>query len=312
MSLRLVFMGTPDFAVPTLSALVDAGHTVACCLTQPPRPAGRRGLELRRSPVHERAEALGIDVHTPLTLKDDAAARLIAKCEADAAIVVAYGMLLPQDILDSPRHGCFNGHASLLPRWRGAAPIQRAIMAGDDETGVSIMQMERGLDTGPVALMDTVPIHESTTAGKLHDRLATLSAKLMVDALEQLEQGTITLTPQDEAEATYARKIDKTESRIDWQGDGYRIHRQIMGLSPFPGAWFPLQENGKDVRVKVLESRFLSNREGPEGTVLDDALTIACGSGAIQCLRLQRAGSKPMAAADFLRGTPVAAGTVLP
>ncbi len=303
-------MGTPDFSVPTLMALLECGHEVVACYSQPPRPAGRRGLELVKSPVHQAAEAKGIPVHTPLSLKDDAEAEQFTSLKADVAVVVAYGMLLPQAILDAPKYGCFNGHASLLPRWRGAAPIQRAIMSGDGETGVMVMQMEAGLDTGPVALTHRVTIDAATTAGSLHDQLAESGAKLMAMAMSQLEAGELQLTPQAEEGVTYAAKIKKSETRIDWTRSAHQVVRHIMGLSPFPGAWCEMSFGKKPERVKVLQAR-CSNQSGAAGEVLDDELTIACGEGSVQLQRLQRAGSKTLDGAAFLRGNALAAGTRL-
>ncbi len=305
MALRIIFMGTPDFAVPTLEALVAAGHDVVCTYTQPPRPAGRRGLDTKLSPVAIAAEKHGIEVRWPTSLKGGDEQAAFDVLDADVAVVVAYGMLLPQAILDAPRQGCFNGHASLLPRWRGAAPIQRAIMAGDSETGVCIMQMEAGLDTGPVALERRVPITDETTAGNLHDTLSQVGAEAMVEAMARLETGTITLNPQPEGGVTYAGKIDKGETRIDWSQPAHVVHRHIMGLSPFPGAWTEIA----GARVKVLESR-AAERGGAAGTVLDE-LTIACGSGAVRLTRVQKAGGKPMDGEAFLRGTPLPPGTTL-
>ncbi|MEP1206946.1 MAG: methionyl-tRNA formyltransferase [Rhizobiaceae bacterium] len=310
MALRVIFMGTPDFSVPVLAALIDAGHEIIACYSQPPRPAGRRGLELVKSPVHQAAEAHGIPVFTPTSLKDDAELARFAALQADVAVVVAYGMLLPQAILDAPKHGCFNGHASLLPRWRGAAPIQRAIMAGDKETGIMVMQMEAGLDTGPVALTHRIAIDSSTTAGSLHDQLAQAGAALMVQAMAQLEAGDLKLTPQAEEGVTYARKIDKGETRIDWTQPAAVVVRHIMGLSPFPGSWCEMSFGKKPERVKVLQAR-LSDRTGQPGEVLDAALTIACGNGSVVLERLQKAGSKAMDTEAFLRGNSLAVGTRL-
>lgn len=299
--MRIVFMGTPDFSVPALEALLDAGHEVAAVYCQPPRPAGR-GKKPRPSPVQARAKTLGLPVRHPETLRDKAAQAEFAAWDADVAVVVAYGLILPQPVLDAPRHGCLNIHASLLPRWRGAAPIQRAIMAGDDETGVSIMQMEAGLDTGPVLLCEAVPIGAEDTAGDLHDRLSALGARLIVQALASLD--TLTPQPQPDAGVTYADKIDKTEARIDWTAPAQVVDAHIRGLSPFPGAW---TEIGGE-RVKLLASR-LAGGQGTPGEVLDDALTVACGEGAVQILRLQRAGRAAQDADAFLRGMPLPPGT---
>jgi methionyl-tRNA formyltransferase len=313
MSLRIVFMGTPQFSVPTLEALVRAGHEVVAVYTQPPRPGGRRGLDLQKSPVHLAAEAHGIPVFTPLNFKSDEDRAVFRSHDADVAVVVAYGLLLPEAVLSAPRLGCYNGHASLLPRWRGAAPIQRAIMAGDAETGMMVMKMEKGLDTGPVALTTRVAITPERTAGELHDALMEVGAKLMVDAMARLEAGDLPLTAQPQEGVTYAVKIDKAESRIDFSRPAKEVHDRIRGLSPFPGAWFELDIGGKAERVKVLASVFDPGRRGAAGEVLDatGTLTVACGEGAVSFARLQRAGGKPLDAAEFLRGTPIPVGTRL-
>ncbi len=303
-------MGTPDFSVPTLMALLASGHEIVACYSQPPRPAGRRGLELVNSPVHRAAEAQGITVYTPPSLKDDAAAQQFKSLKADVAVVVAYGMLLPQTILDAPKFGCFNSHASLLPRWRGAAPIQRAIMAGDDQSGVMVMQMEAGLDTGPVALTHRIAIEPATTAGSLHDQLAKAGADLMVVAMAQLEAGELQLTTQAEEGVTYAAKIKKAETRIDWTQPAEQIVRHIMGLSPFPGAWCEMSFGKKPERVKLLQAQ-RSDQNGEPGQVLDDELTIACGEGSVQLQRLQRAGSKALDRKAFLLGNALNVGTRL-
>ena len=311
MPLRLIFMGTPDFSVPTLRALHAAGHEIVACYTQPPRPAGRRGLDLVASPVQQAAEELGIPVFSPASLKSEEEVARFEAHKADAAVVVAYGLILSQDILDAPTHGCFNGHASLLPRWRGAAPIQRAIMAGDAETGMMVMKMELGLDTGPVAMSAIVPIASDMTAGALHDTLSGLGAELMVQAMERLEHGTLSLSPQGDEGVIYASKISKDESRIDWKEPGEVLQRKIMGLSPFPGAWCEMELGGKSVRVKVLAAKLIENVSRQAGKVLDDDLTVACGEEAVQLLRLQKAGSKAMDAEEFLRGNSLAIGTIL-
>jgi methionyl-tRNA formyltransferase len=298
--MRLVFMGTPDFAVVTLKALLEAGHTVACVYSQPPRKAGR-GMEERPSPVHAFAAAEGIEVRTPVSLKAPEEQARFAALDADAAVVVAYGLLLPKPVLDAPRLGCFNVHASLLPRWRGAAPIQRAIMAGDAESGVTIMRMEEGLDTGPMCRVGRIPITPGTTAQTLHDELALLGARLMVEVLAQDE---ISCVSQPPAGVTYARKIDKAEARIDFGRPAEEVRNHIHGLSPFPGAWF--QVNG--TRVKVLASEAVE-AQGTPGTFIDERLTVACGSGAVRLLRLQREGKGAMEAEDFLRGFPITRGT---
>lgn len=301
--MRIVFMGTPDFSVPVLDALVDAGHDIAAVYCQPPRPAGR-GKKERETPVHLRAEALGLDVRHPKSLRSDDAQAEFAALNADVAVVVAYGLILPQAILDAPKHGCLNIHASLLPRWRGAAPIHRAIMAGDPETGICIMQMDAGLDTGPVLLREATPIRDTETTGALHDRLSAMGAALIVQALEHLPE--LTAVAQPEAGITYADKIDKSEAHIDWTQPAAQVDRLIRGLSPFPGAWTTL--NG--ARLKVLESTVASG-DGPPGTALDDRLTIACGQEAVTILRAQRAGKGAQDADTFLRGMPVPKGTVL-
>jgi methionyl-tRNA formyltransferase len=296
--MRIVFMGTPDFAVPTLAAVMTAGHQVAAVYTRAPRPAGR-GMGERKSPVHAHAEAAGIPVLTPKTLREEAQQQAFASYDADVGVVVAYGLILPKAVLDVPRAGCLNLHASALPRWRGAAPIARAVMAGDSETAASIMRMEEGLDTGPVCLADPVSIGPDMTAGELHDVLAARGARLMVQALAEIERGTLRCTPQAETGVTYAAKIDKGETAIDFTRPAAEVHNHVRGLSPFPGAWFAAGE--KRERIKVLRTR-LASGSGKPGTVLDGALSIACGEGAVQLVELQRAGKRPMAAAEFLRG----------
>ena len=309
MSLRIIFMGTPDFAVPTLSALIGSGHEVVACYTRAPAPAGR-GMTLKRSPVHEAADRFAIPVLTPSTLRDDASLEIFKAHDADIAVVVAYGMILPRAILETPRLGCVNLHASLLPRWRGAAPIQRAIMAGDAETGVAVMKMEEGLDTGPVAMVERLKITDSLTAGEAHDRLALLGADLMQRALAAFSRGTLAFVPQATAGVEYARKITNDECRIDWSRPAKDVLHHILGLSPFPGA-FTFVDFGKGPeRLKILRGS-LSADAGSPGTLLDESLTIACGTGAVQILDLQRAGSKPMSAVEFLRGVPLARGKVL-
>ncbi len=306
--MRLIFMGTPDFSVPVLQALLDAGHEVACVYSQPPRPAGR-GMEARKSPVHRLAETHGLTVRTPASLKADEDRRAFAEVGADAAVVVAYGLILPEPVLTAPKHGCFNVHASLLPRWRGAAPIQRAIMAGDAESGVGIMRMEMGLDTGPVCLEKKVPISANMTAEELHDRLSVVGAEAMTEALGRLADGRLDCKPQTDEGVTYAAKIDKHEAKIDFSKAAEEVHNHIRGLSPFPGAWFELPGR-QAVRIKVLRSE-LTEGQGAPGTVLDEALTIACGDGAVRLVSVQRAGKGAMSAADFLRGTSVPAGTLV-
>src|SRR5215470_18651581 len=305
MALRLVFMGTPDFAVPTLVEIVGAGHEVAAVYTRAPKPAGR-GMAMQTSPVEREARRFGLDVLTPTTLKATEAQETFRAHNADAAVVIAYGMILPKPILEAPALGCFNLHASLLPRWRGAAPINRAIMAGDAETGVMVMKMEEGLDAGPIAMAERVPITFDATAGDWHDRLARLGADLMVRALGALERGTLTLTPQPQAGVTYAHKIAKDETRIAWERPWQEVHNHVRGLSPVPGAWFEIA--GEGLRVKALRTT-KGEGAGAPGTVLDDELTVACGEGAVRILELQRAGRQAMKAHEFLRGTTVAAGT---
>lgn len=301
--MRLVFMGTPAFSVPALDALIAAGHEIAAVYTQPPRPAGR-GQQPRPSPVAARATALGLPVRTPARLGDPADQAAFADLAPEAAVVVAYGLLLPRPILDAPARGCLNIHASLLPRWRGAAPIHRAILAGDVETGISIMQMEAGLDTGPVLLRRAMPIGPTDTTGDLHDRLALLGAALVVETLARLDA--LAPVPQPPDGVTYAAKIDKAEARIDWTAPAPEIDRRIRGLSPFPGAWCEIA----GARVKLLRSARAEGTGAP-GEVLDDALTIACGTGAVRLLELQRAGRAPALAADVLRGFPIPRGTRL-
>jgi methionyl-tRNA formyltransferase len=307
LALRLVFMGTPDFAVPTLVELVGGGHEVVAVYTRAPQPAGRRGLELTPTPVAREAQRFGIPVFMPKTLKESDAAAAMHAHGADTAVVVAYGLILPKAILDVFPLGAFNLHASLLPRWRGAAPIHRAIMCGDEETGVSIMKMEEGLDTGPVAQERRVPIGPDATTGDLHDELARLGASLMLVALGALERGSLHLTPQAATGVTYANKIGKDETRVDWRKPWHEVHNHCRGLSPFPGAWCELPGAG---RVKILRTTKGSG-DGQPGRVLDDALTIACGSGSVRLVELQRSGGKPMRADEFLRGAPIARASVL-
>jgi methionyl-tRNA formyltransferase len=303
MSLRLIFMGTPEFAVPTLIELAARGHEVVAVYTRAPKPAGR-GMELHPTPVGREAQRLALAVHTPRTLKDDAAIEIFRAHNADAAVVVAYGLMLPKSILEAPRLGCLNLHASLLPRWRGAAPINRAIMAGDAESGVTIMQMDEGLDTGAMAMAERVPISADMTAGELHDVLKRVGGDLMLRALAASERGSLALTPQPSTGVTYAAKISKDETRIDWTKPWKHVHDHIRGLSPFPGAWFELD----GTRVKALRSS-RAEGSGKPGTALDGRLTVACGSGAVRLTLVQRAGKQPMSADEFLRGTPVEVGT---
>ena len=304
--MRLIFMGSPAFSVTVLEALVAAGHEIVAVYTQPPRPAGR-GKKQRPCPVHARALALTLDVRHPASLKEAEEQAAFSELRADAAVVVAYGLLLPQELLDAPAHGCLNIHASLLPRWRGAAPIHRAIMAGDRETGICIMQMEAGLDTGPVLYQETISIAPDGTTAALHERLSDLGARSIVQSLKDLSQ--LQARPQSSVGICYAQKIDKSEAQIDWSLPAEILDRQIRGLSPFPGAWAMLRGE----RVKFLGSALMSDDQplAAAGTVLDDDLGIACGSGALRITRLQRAGKSAQSSADFLRGTPVIAGEKL-
>jgi methionyl-tRNA formyltransferase len=306
-SLRIVFMGTPDFAVPTLTAILGQGHEVVACYTRAPAPGGRRGLETVESPVHRTAARFGIPVRTPASLRGAAEQAEFAAFGADAAVVVAYGLILPKPVLDAPVLGCLNLHASLLPRWRGAAPIQRAIMAGDAETGVMVMRMEEGLDTGPVALAERVPIAPDADSGQLHDRLMVIGADLMVRALAALERGSLTFTPQSDEGVTYAAKIAKAECRIDFTQPARAVHDQIRGLAPFPGAFLEYEWQHALKRIKVPAAQPAEGR-GPPGTLLGPDLTIACGEGAIRLLRVQPAGREAMSAADFLNGQPLPPG----
>lgn len=302
-------MGTPEFAVPTLSEIVARGHEVVACYTRAPAQAGR-GLGERRSAVHEAAAKFGIAVHHPKSLRGDEAAAFFRSHAAEVAVVVAYGLILPKAILDAPPLGCLNLHASLLPRWRGAAPIHRAVMAGDRETGVMVMKMEEGLDTGPIGLAERVAIPENATTGEMHDRLMRLGADLMVRGLAALARGSLSFTPQGSEGVTYANKIDKSESRIDWSRAARDVHNHIRGLSPFPGAWFEAEIDGKPVRVKALRC-VLAQGSGAPGTLLDDALTVATGEGAVRLLDVQRAGAKAMGAEEFLRGAKLGRGAKL-
>ena len=301
--MKVVFMGTPDFSVPVLDALVEAGHEVVCVYCQPPRPAGR-GKKDRPTPVHARAEALGLPVRHPVSLKGEAEQAEFAALGADIAVVVAYGLILPQAILDAPTKGCLNIHASLLPRWRGAAPIHRAIMSGDAATGICIMQMEAGLDTGPVLLRKETPIGETETTDQLHDRLSTMGAECIVEALSTLD----TLTPevQPEEGVTYASKIDKAEAAVDWAKPANEISRQIRGLATFPGAW----TTHKGERIKLLGAE-LAEGQGAAGTVIGPALTVACAEGAVRITKAQRAGKGAQDIDTFLRGWPIETGEVL-
>jgi len=300
-------MGTPEFSVPTLRALHGAGHEIAAVYTQPPRPAGRRGLELTKSPVHQAAEELGLPVRTPQSLKSAEEQEAFRALQADAAVVVAYGLLLPKAILEGTRLGAFNGHASLLPRWRGAAPIQRAVMAGDRETGMMVMKMDEGLDKGPVAMAEKVAIGPEMTAGELHDIMKEAGARLMATAIAALERGELALTPQPAEGATYAKKISKEETRVDWSRTAEEVHNHIRGLSPFPGAWCEMPAGGKPERVKLLRSTPTEGNGAP-GEIIDDRLGIACGESAVRLLELQRAGGRPLTAEDFLRGAKLGKG----
>ncbi len=309
MTLRTAFMGTPEFAAKALAALASSGHDIVCVYTRAPRPAGR-GKALQQSAVHKLALTLGLKVRTPKTLRNEDEQGAFAALDLDVAIVAAYGLILPLEILQTPRLGCLNLHGSLLPRWRGAAPIQRAIMAGDTITGVQVMQMEEGLDTGPVLLSETVSIETNDTAGSLHDKMAQTGAALLPRALDALETGSLQAIAQSETGVTYAKKIDKTEARIDWSRPAVELDRLIRGLSPFPGAWFALPTDKGGVRVKVLMCE-PGHGDGPPGTVLDDNLLIACGSGALRLTRLQRAGRSVQMADAFLRGQSIDTNTIL-
>jgi methionyl-tRNA formyltransferase len=308
--MRIVFMGTPEFAVPTLAEIVNQGHEVAAVYTRAPRPAGRRGLEILPSPVHIAAEHMGLPVFTPQNLKSPAALEIFASHRADVALVVAYGFILPKAILDAPAQGCLNLHASLLPRWRGAAPIERAIMAGDRETGIVVMRMEEGLDTGPVALTERAPIGPDATAGELRERLARFGADVMARALAALAKNDLKFTPQAQEGVTYAPKIAKGEARLDWSKSATELHNLVRGLSPHPGAAFEADLGRGPERIKVLRSRPVPGSGAP-GLVLDDRLVIACGGGALQLVEVQRAGKTPMTADEFLRGTRIRAGVML-
>ncbi|MER8429263.1 methionyl-tRNA formyltransferase [Mesorhizobium caraganae] len=319
MPLRVIFMGTPEFSVPVLRAIAEAGHELAAVYTQPPRAAGRRGLELTPSPVQREAERLDIAVRTPISLKSETERAAFRALQADVAVVVAYGLLLPKAILEAPRLGCINGHASLLPCWRGAAPIQRAIMAGDTETGMMVMRMEEGLDTGPVALVEKCAIDPDMTAGDLHDRLMHIAATLMVEALSRIQTETLVFTSQAVDGVTYARKIDKSETRVDWTRPAVEVHNHLRGLSPFPGAWSEIEIGGRTERLKLLRSTLVDGQSltedwspsegmGESGGILDDRLTVACGTGAVRLVEVQRAGGRPAAAQEFLRGAKIEKG----
>ncbi|MEA2759586.1 MAG: methionyl-tRNA formyltransferase [Methylobacteriaceae bacterium] len=305
--MRVIFMGTPHFAVPALSAIVGQDHDALAVYTRAPQPAGRRGLALTPSPVQMIAEQFGIPIFTPKTLRDKREVEIFRSHEADVAVVVAYGLILPKPILAAPIHGCVNLHASLLPRWRGAAPIQRAIMAGDAETGIMVMRMDEGLDTGPVALAEHVAIGPDATAGEIHDQLSQLGADLITRALAALGRNALGFQPQCEEGVTYAHKISKDECRIDWSQPAQAVHNHIRGLSPSPAAFFDADFGRGTERIRVLRSS-LAEGSGPPGTIIDDQLTMACGRGAVRLLNVQRAGKAPMDAASFLRGARVQTG----
>jgi methionyl-tRNA formyltransferase len=307
--MRVVFMGTPDFSVPTLTEIVSAGHEVVAVYTRAPKPAGRGQAE-RKSPVHETAEAFGIPVFTPRSLKGEAEQAQFAALGAEVAVVVAYGLLLPKAVLDAPEYGCLNLHGSLLPRWRGAAPIQRAIMAGDKETGIVVMQMDEGLDTGAMGPTEIIPIAPDMTAGELHDRMKLVGADLMGRALAALERGSLDFTPQPESGETYAAKIDKAEARIDFSKSAEEVHNLIRGLSPFPGAWFEMELAGKPVRIKALRSSLADGSAAP-GALIGEDLTIACGTGAVRLTQVQREGKGAMDTATFLHGAGTLPSTVI-
>lgn len=300
-------MGTPDFAVPPLSELVAAGHDILAVYTQPPRPAGRNMI-MRKSAVHHFAEEAGIPVYTPKSLKKADAQNEFYALDAEIAVVAAYGLILPKAILDAPHYGCLNIHASLLPRWRGAAPIQRAIMAGDTHSGVAIMQMDEGLDTGPICLGERIAIGQDMTAGELHDELSLLGAKLIARALDRLSEGQLECRPQPLEGVTYAAKLTKDDERIDWTRPASEVHNQIRALSPVPGAWFEALLSGRRERIKVLRSLVVPG-QGDPGMLLDSQLTVACGQKAVRFTRVQRAGKKPMLGVEFLRGFPLGKGT---
>ncbi len=310
--LRLAFLGTPDFAVPCLTALAEAGHEIACVYSQPPRPAGR-GQKERASPVQRLAEAHGWSLRTPVSLKQPDAQEAFAALGLDAAVVVAYGLILPRPVLEAPRFGCLNVHASLLPRWRGAAPIQRAILAGDRETGITIMQMDEGLDTGPILLKEALAIGEETTAGSLHDDLAALGARLIVQALAELQAGRLEAQPQDESQATYAAKLSREEGRLDWRAPAAELARRVRALTPWPGAFAELPEPPGG-RLKVLAAEAVAGMGSGRapGSLLDADFTVACGEGALRLREVQRAGKAPTGGAAFLRGARLAPGAVLP
>ena len=308
--MRVVFMGTPDFAVPALSEILGQGHEIAAVYTRAPRPAGRRGLDVTQSPVHRLAGQFGVEVRTPRTLRDQTEQDAFAALEADVAVVVAYGLILPKPVLDAPALGCLNLHASLLPRWRGAAPIHRAIMAGDAETGVMVMKMEEGLDTGPVAMAERVRIGADETTGELHDRLAGVGADLLARALAALSRGALQFTPQAQDGVLYASKIDKAEARIDWAAPARAVHDRIRGLSPFPGAFVEMDFGKGPERVKLLRAS-LAEGAGQPGELLDASGLVACGQGAVRLLEVQRAGRGATSFTDFARGARIEPGARL-
>ncbi len=308
--MRVIFMGSPDFSVPILSGLIDAGHDIVCVYAQPPRPAGR-GHKETPCPVHAVALEKNLTVRTPKSLKDSAEQKEFAELKADIAVVAAYGLILPKEILEAPRLGCVNVHASLLPRWRGAAPIHRAILAGDSETGVTIMQMDEGLDTGAMLMAERVAITPETTAEMLHDQLAEMGATMITGALRELEAGNATPVPQPEDGVTYAKKLERGEGCLDWRKPALELERAVRAFHPWPGTWFELPGADKNARVKVLAAHVADGTGQKPGTVIDDKLTVACGEGALRLDRLQREGKGAMSADEFLRGNALAAGTVI-
>ena len=310
-ALKIIFMGTPDFSVPALSALIKAGHEIVAIYSQPPRKSGR-GMSERLSPVHEYAQKHGLNVLTPESFKEAETRETFADHGADVAIVVAYGLILPPEVLQAPRYGCLNIHASLLPRWRGAAPIQRAIMSGDSQTGITIMQMDEGLDTGDMLMVQKVTIMSKTTAGGLHDELSRIGGDLIVQTLDNLTQGSLKKTPQADEGITYAQKITKSEGRIDWSLSAAEIDRHIRGLTPWPGAWFEAEQSGKRFRIKVKKAQISDgDGDGVAGEILDNNLRVACGDGSLCIEQVQREGKSPANAENFLRGFILSPGTVL-
>ncbi|WP_294538626.1 methionyl-tRNA formyltransferase [uncultured Rhodoblastus sp.] len=311
--MRVIFMGTPDFALAPLAEIFGRGHEIVAVYTRAPKPAGRRGLELTPSPVHAAAERYGLTIRTPKNFRDPETLAELRTLNADVAVVVAYGLILPKDVLDAPKYGCLNLHASLLPRWRGAAPIQRAIIEGDSETGIMVMRMEEGLDTGPIAMSEKLKVPPDMTAGEAHDRLTLLGADLIgraLAALAALERGALTFEPQPEQGVVYAKKIDKAEARVDFAQDSRKLHDLVRGLSPFPGAFFELDFGKGRERVKILRTA-LAQGKGAPGEILDETPRIACGAGALALLDVQRAGRGPVSGAEFLRGARLAPGASL-